>query len=212
MMTTTNTFDTGTLTVAEASAGQPAYEYNSLAWVGTAATELTTIRQRGHSLGMIPKGVYAVSIQARKTPTTTGTLYLELVDGTNTVLEDDAGTANQISIDISTMSSSAFTPHTGFFRLPSVLPSVWYVQLRSTDIANTYGFYLDDFIIVAAQPLYKDGPYAALIANGRDLAAGDRYTVAVANSWAGKIQTWFYRWFGVLLPSAVHDSETIPNP
>ena len=206
-----NTFDTGGLTVAEVTAGQAAPTYKALAILGTAASEVTTLRQRLHDLGLAANGVYAVSVQAKKVADTTGTLYLELVDGAGAVLDDDAGTDNQISIDLSTLSDSAFGAKTGFFRLPKTLPAVYYVQLRlSADLADTKGVYLDDLILARAQQLYTGGPFAALMANVRQLEAGDRYTITCTNGLAGKIQTWFWRWFGTLLPSDA--SPTIADP
>lgn len=213
LLTTDENFDTGSLAVAEATAGQDSYEYRALAILGSGGTELTRLRQRGHELSFSPNTVYAVSIQAKIVTGTTGNLIIELVDGSNTVMTNDAGNNLRITIDLSTVSDSAFEAQTGFFQMPAVIPDIWYVQIRlGADLADTKGVYLDDFIITEAKRLYSDGPYAALIANHRDLADDDRYTVTVSNNWAGKIQSWFYRWFERLLPSATSGAETIADP
>ncbi len=201
-----------TATVTEVTAGEPSYEYICLGILGTAATETTTLRQRMHSLNLTPNSVLAVSVQAKKIAGTTGNLYVELVDGTGTVINNEAGTANRITIDMSTLSSAAFGPQSGFFQLPSDLPDVWYLQIRVDDIADTKGIYLDDLIVTPMRQLYSGGPFVALVANARDLEDGDRYTITVTNTWAGKIQTWWYRWFNRLLPSAASGAETISDP
>jgi hypothetical protein len=210
-LTCANNFDTGGLTVAEVSAGGASYEYKSLAILGSAATELTTLRQGLHGLNLPANGVYAVSCQMQKVGTTTGNIYLELVDGANAVINDDAGTANRITINMATLSSSAFAAQTGFFRLPKILPAVYYFQIRlNADLPIGEGVYLDDLLLSRAQQLYTGGPYAALLANVRLLQAGDRYTIANTNGLAGKYQTWFWRWFGTLLPS--DPSPSIADP
>ena len=214
LLTTANTFDAGSITVAEDTAGEDAYEYRALAVLGTAATEVTTIRQRLHNLALIPNGVYAWSLQAKKIAATTETLYIEIVDGTGAVVTDDEGNSLRSTVTIATdMSDSAFTPLSGFFHLPTDLPDIYYIQLRiAADMGAGEGFYLDDFILVAATELYTGGPYVALLVNDRDLQDGDRYTIVVANDWAGKIQSWFWRWFERLLPSVNDGSETITDP
>lgn len=211
LLTTVNTFDTGSLAVAEVTAGGAAYEYKAMAILGNATVETTTVRQRLQGLGLSPNGVYAFSCQMQKVGSTTGNIYIEIVDGANAVLNNDAGTANRITVDMSTLSNSAFGAKTGFFQLPKNLPAVFYLQFRlAADIGAGTGVYIDDAILAPAQQLYTGGPYAALLANKRDLQSGDRYTIANTNGLAGKYQTWFWRWFGSLLPSA--SSPSIADP
>jgi hypothetical protein len=210
MLTTANTFDTGTIAVGQSLAGVPATTYRSLALLGDGA-KLLTLRSRVYELPLLASTVYAVSLQARKATGTTGTLIIELVDGAGTVLNDDAGTANQITIDLSTLATT-FAAQTGFFRTPDMLPEIYYLQLRlSVAINSAHAAYLDDLIVAKATQLYTGGPYAALLAGSRELDPDDRYVITVANDWAGQIQSWFYRWFGRLLPSAAAGAQTISD-
>jgi hypothetical protein len=210
LLTTSNTFDTGSISVSESAAGEPAYTYRALTFLGD-GSNLTAVQIRAHELNLAPMTTYAFSLRARKVTGTTGTLVIELVDGAGTVLTDDNGASNSVSINLSTLTTS-FAAQTGFFRTPDYMPDVYYLRLRlSTAINSGKAIYLDDFIFVRPTALYTGGPYAALFASDRELDPDDRYVITVANDWAGEIQSWFFRWFGRLLPSAAVGVRTIPD-
>lgn len=211
LLAITHTFATATFTVAEDVAGEPAVEWRSLAILGDDTGELTAIKQPLHTRNLNAETVYAWSLQARIDAGTTGTLVVELVDGAGDVVTDSAGTANRTSIDLSTLSED-WAAQTGWFRLPADVPEVYYVRLRmGASLSVGEGVYLDDFILTAATSLYTGGPLVGVFWNGRDPRDDDRYTLSVTNDWAGTLQTWFWRWFGRLLPSAGGGAHTISD-
>ena len=213
LLSTDDTFDVGSILVAESTAGSPdSLNFRALAMLGNGA-ELTQIRQPLQNLNVTPATVYSVSVMAKRGAGTTGTVSLELVDGTGAVINDDSGTPSAMAIDVSTLSDSAFAPQHTFFRTPSVLPSVFYLQIRaSVAISVAGGLFLDDLVLQPATQLYTPrGPYVALRAGTRLLQEGDRYELDVSNDLAGRIQTWFGRLFQRQLPSATSGAETIAD-
>jgi len=178
----------------------------AMVWVGN-GSELTSLEQR---MTLQPSTVYAVALRLKREAAATGVIRLRLVDGTNTVLDDDAGTANTVSQDVSTVSTSAFDWVTAFFRTPSVLPDVVKLNIAlTTALANTKKLYIDSLTMVEARQLGTLGAWFALIEGDAPPAFGDSYSLSFTNNRAGNIQTRFVRHFGRQLPSDNSGSETI---
>jgi hypothetical protein len=208
----THNFNTGSITVAEATAGEPSYEHRALGFLGN-GSELTAIRQALQGLGLAPSTCYALSVQLKAGSSgTTGTLIIELTDGTGAVLADDSGNTNRLTIDLSSIGHTAFAPSTTVFRTPANLPDVFYLQVRlSAAINASKSLYLDDMVFQPMIELYRGGPFAALAPKSRLLQSTDRYEITVTNNFAGNLQTYFGRIFDRQLPSAASGSETIAD-
>jgi len=208
-LTSANNFDTGTITIAEIQVGGQGATWKAMDLIGNGA-QLHTIRQR---VNLRANTQYALSVQFKKLTGTTGVIEVELVDGLNAVISDEAATNNRLTTNLTAISDTAFAAKTAFFRTPNFLPTITYLQFRaSTAISNTGHLYVDDLILTPAVQLYRGGPYAALFENIRDLTVEDRYTLAMTNDRAGKLQSWFGRIFDrAVLPSAVSGSETIAD-
>jgi hypothetical protein len=205
-------FNTGSASVAELTAGQPAYEFRAMTFLGN-GSELTSLRQPLQGLNLSPSTCYGFSLQLKSGAATTGgTLIAELVDGTGTLINDDAGTANRLTVAITSVSHTAFGPVSAFFRTPANLPEVFCLQIRlSVAIPVTKVLYLDDCLLLRLTELYRGGPLGALAADSRSLLSTDRYEITVANNFAGNIQTYFGRMFDRQLPSATSGAETIAD-
>lgn len=143
-----------------------------------------------------------------------GVLAVDLYDGSATI-NDDAGTANSISQNVNTLTTS-WSAITGTFRLPRVVPPVVQLRIRvSTAITNTKNLFLDEASLVRMTPAYPDGPYMASFAGSSDFALNDAFSIVVTNTYAGKIQTWCDKFFqmrekGLLMPST-SAGGTIPD-
>lgn len=71
-----------------------------------------------------------------------GVLTVDLFDGTN-VINDDAGTANSFTVDLTALTTS-FVWKSGVFRIPEPKPSTIYLRFRlSTALTNGRTVYLD---------------------------------------------------------------------
>lgn len=141
---------------------------------------------------------YAVSLwtAVHASAPAAGVLRVALVDGTNTVINDDAGNANSFAIDL-TAETTAFANHTGVFRLPSSVPSTVKLSLfLSTDITSGKFVTIDHLCLAKMTELYTGGPFLSIFSSSTPLVKNDRWTAAVTNTW-GVFQQYFERSFGM---------------
>lgn len=143
-----------------------------------------------------------------------GVLVLDLVDGIGgTVVNDDQGNANTLTVNLTTETTS-FTSHPVVFRTPSVLPATTYLRLRLTTALSTgSNYFVDELCMVAMTELYAGGPFVAAFSGPTDFVVGDEATITVANDMRGALHTWCNRVFALrtnrlLLPTVTDNSET----
>lgn len=189
-------------TLFAAGSGDAFRGSDALKITGTGGAELTHIYQKFNNasgtLGRLrPLTVYAVNfwIKSSAIPAA-GVLRVALVDGTNTVINDEAGTANSTSITLSGTTTS-YVKRTAFFRTPAVLPSEQRLELKiTTAIESGKSIFIDGLAQVEAQPAYVGGPYVAAFAGSIPAVKGDKWTVDVTNTF-GLMQKVFERFFGM---------------
>ncbi len=161
----------------------------------------------GQTLGALkPNTVYGACCAAKKGAGATGTLTLSLVgtDG-STVFNDNAATANTISKDISTLTTSyVFGAISGFFRTPQLLPENLAGQtvagprfrIRTASLA-TESVYVDRLCLVEAKQLYNGGPFTAIFSGATKFVKNDSFKLTVANDYAGAWVQMLERLFGM---------------
>jgi hypothetical protein len=194
----------------------------SLSFVGN-GSQLTSVAQEfndstdGTTYRLLPSTVYAlcVSVKVSATPSG-GVLAFSLVDSTNAVINNDAGDANTISKDLTTVSTT-WVRVSGFFQTPALLPAepLKLAVRLTTALENAKTVYIDDLTMVAPLPAYAGGPYLAVFPGATATVLGDNFTVTVSNNLAGQLQTWCNRVFSMTsmnmqLPSAT-SSPSIPD-
>lgn len=184
---------------------------------------LTTLQQELPTLS--PSTAYAVNgwVLRGSSAISSGVLTVDLVDGIGgTVINDDQGTANSFTFNASSLTAqwkslSSLVSGETVFRTPSTLPAQVYFRFRqSTAFDNLSEVYFSRFAMSEMTELYPGGPLAALFAGAVDFEVDDEITIAVTNDRAGELQEWYNRNFnmaglGLLLPSHVGGSETIPD-
>jgi hypothetical protein len=130
-------------------------------------------------------------------------LRIRLVDGSGTVINNDAGNANSATFDCNTTIGTSFTSISTFFQLPRQIPSTGvYLQITviTAVIDNGKTLNLSLVGLTEATQLYAAGPYCAAFSAASAHAAGDYFTTAVTNDVGNA--TWVragQRWLG--LPS-----------
>jgi hypothetical protein len=182
----------------------------------------------GSTVVLQPDTVYAVNywVKADVVPAS-GVLTLDLVDGTNTTINDDQATANTFALTLSGISTSYVAKST-FFRTPRALPATQKLRVRiSTVIPGGSNIFFDRLSMTPATTLYPGGPMAAIfsgqttapfIANTSASAPpgtpgnGDGFILTATNNYGGasNLSTWqqlFERLFGMralglVLPSS----------
>ena len=196
----TSFLDVGTVTQGNGAAVDTAGLNNrTMVWVGN-GSQLTTIEQVVSPQALTQ---YGFCVRMKKQASATGVIEFRLIDGAGNVINDDAGVANSLSVNLSSVSSSTWTPAVAFFRLPSVLPAFVKVQVRlTTAINNTYSLYIDDMTLARVTALGSTGMSVVSFPGVVASATSDAYTLSTANNFAGRIQTLFARFFGRQLPSS----------
>lgn len=178
----------------------------ALAIVGD-GSQLTTIYQQFNSAAgttsqLKPWTPYAVNFwTAWAAAIAAGVLQVALVDGTDTIINDEQGTANSFTVDL-TAESTSFAAHSGVFRLPAKLPTIIRLRLKlTTAITNTKILYLDHLSMAKMTPLYDQGPSVAAFSGNSILIDADKFTITTANNRTttanGAFQLLFERFFGM---------------
>ena len=168
---------------------------------------------------LLPATVYGFNLQYYvDVVPAAGVFKVELVDSTNTVINDDFGTANAItSPALSGATLTTWTSLSGFFRTPTNLPSTVKLRIRVTTAVSTGTNLLIDYAaLTPATQVYTAGPYVAAFRGSTDVVYGDRFTFAMTNDRAGLFQQFFEQvWsmssLGLILPSEGTGSETIAD-
>lgn len=204
----------GTATTHIARAAAPFTGTYSLSFIGDGST-LTAIRQEfadstnGNSYSLLPSTVYAFNCWVKMSATPgAGVLAATLTDSSGTTMTNDASASQQITKDLTGVSTS-WVNFGGFFQTPSVLPSTpHYLKLHlTTALSSSRTLYIDDATFILPTLTYIGGPYLAVFPGATATVKNDTFSVTVANDWGGKFQKYFQIFFdlrnlGLQLPSS----------
>lgn len=220
----------------QSSSAQAYFGSNSLELLGGTGV-LTTLEQSFGSYNQLYstpaklKGntQYAVLIRMKADAApASGAAVVELVNASNSLdgADDDQGTDNTFSIDLTTLTTS-WQAFTGVFRTPRDIADGTKIRLRlTTAVPASREVYVDSFAMGEMTELYPGGPWVAIFAGSTPFTSGsentqrDFYTVTTTNDNGGAAQarkTWHrladalfsLRENGVLYPSTT--SETISD-
>jgi len=176
----------------------------SLMFLGDGA-ELTSMEQAfntaGQSAAKVKPGTkYAISLRMQiSAALAAGVLRISLKDGSDAIINDAAGVAISDSTTLSTLSISDFQVVTLVFTTAASLPSTVKIVVElTTAITSAENLFIND--IVMAPMVQFGGPggvYLIAHPGATDWVRDDKFTVAVANDYAGLFQTAFERWFNM---------------
>lgn len=140
-----------------------------------------------------------------------GVLTVELVDDTNTVINDGQGVANSFTQNMTALTTS-WVPVNGTFRIPEVPPSVMRIQLRMSTALTTQSVLVSRMAMAPFTSAYRGGFGVTVFSGGTPFTAGDAFNITTTNnragaSYLGTFQALFDRLFGMrnngfLLPSS----------
>lgn len=210
-----NQLSPGSIATATTTHGDAAaYKGQALIFASN-GSELTAIYSPALSLS--PGTVYFVAFRSRRVGATAGGQIAAEIVGSigGSVLDDDAGNANQLLISATSIATASTDLQWFSFRLPASQTGPVYLRLRiSSAIDNGVSIYWDEVAIVAGQELYAGGPFVAAVAGITPPLATDAWTLTVANDRAGVLHEWYNRSFDlagkrILLPAT--GSTLIPN-
>lgn len=131
-----------------------------------------------------PIAQYGMNVFLRRdgTAAAAGVLSVELVDGNNTIIQDENGVNNALSIDLTAL-TTVYTAYNVSFRFPAILPSTMRIQYRlTTALTNARNVYIDAMSLGAQTQLYPSGPFVSVHAGSVPFQVGDYSTITVTNS------------------------------
>ena len=187
----------------------------ALDFIGDAGGTLMDLYQTFDTAGQTtaalqPDTVYLFSVWMKHSnASATGIIRFALKDGTNTIVNDDAGTANSVSVNVNSGLSTTYANTQAFFRTPRTLPSTGIrLQMEFTTALNdTYHVYVDEMTLQETTQAYTNGPYMGVVRGDVNWIAGDQLNFIPTNNYAGAFALVFQRFFnmnslGLVLPSS----------
>lgn len=192
-----------------AGASNPYTGTNSLYFLGDAGLTLTAVYQAFDTASSSTLGAggtpyeleertmygFSVWVKVNATPVA-GVLTASLVTSADAVINDDAGNANTLSIDLTGVSST-YLNYKYAFRTPTNLPAVVWLRLKlTTAITSGNTVYMDHISMAPMTSLYgtlPQGPYVSIHSGDTPPRQGDRWTVAMTTNlalttWQGQLQ------------------------
>lgn len=194
---------------------------NDGAYIGRAMyfdSDGATLTAVYHAVTLQPETVYFFHARVKRVgAAAAGEIKIELVDEiAGTVLNDAAGTANVLTIDATTISTSAHDSVFAAFRIKKDVTQPCYLRIRfSVAPTTTANIFFDECALALGKELYPGGPFAQAFSGKTPAVDGDSWTLTLANNLAGKVQTHYQRAFDLagkrlLLPS-VTTTDVVPN-
>lgn len=184
---------------------------NCLKIAGNGA-ELTALTQTfalstGTLSTLLPSTTYGLNVRLKVSSVPgAGVMEINLIDGSNNVINDAAGTANTLTQALTALTTS-YTAKNTFFRTPTVLPPTVKLRIRfTTALSNTVNLFIDNLALVKATQVYTGGPFIAVHAGATKTVLNDVYTIAASSAddsgWQTMAEQLFnMRSLGLQLPS-----------
>lgn len=200
---TINAGTPGTQILAETSTLFGYGSTGSIAFVGNATgANISQAIADTSGITLSPLSAYAVNCWVRvDVSPAAGVLTIDLVDGSNNVVQDAEGTNNSVALTISTLTPATWTNLQGVFRLPKLVPATLRLRVRLSTALSTGSILLIDHLALARVEVpYPAGPGFRVFAGNTPWAIQDGYTLAVTNdrasaTYAATFQALFARLF-----------------
>jgi hypothetical protein len=178
----------------------------SLAMVGDGGQATIAVQQAISPSRLKGRRMYNVSVRVKaSTVPSVGTIKVNFT-GTGY-------TPGSVGIEISAANFPGdWTLYDFFISMPPVIPADWALRLAVEDsLEDNAEVYFDSLCF--AEVVYHGGVGAVLVPGDEPFAAGDKFTVDIANDDAGVFQTYFRRKYRCQLPSDADGSggESIPD-
>lgn len=192
--------------------------------VGDGSSTLTALLQEfdngtdGTDGALAPQSQYSVNTFARRDgiAAAAGVWEIALVNESGVIVQDDNGTNNSFTIDLTTLTTS-YASFTGVFRTPSIMPSQIFLRQRlTTALTNGRSVYFDKMSLGEMTLMYTGGPSVAVHAGSVPFLIGDYEFTVITNSRgaAGTLstfQTLFNQFFDMLSLDLLLPSSSTPT-
>jgi hypothetical protein len=128
---------------------------------------------------------------------TAGVFQIDLIDGSGSIINDDAGNANTKTVDLTSGGINTTSWHNvnATFHLPAANPTSTPIKLRlwcSTAIDNAKNLFIDRAGMAQMAQMYGSGagggPFVAAFSGNTQTLVNDFWTLALSNTWGAWIQ------------------------
>lgn len=188
------------------------FDFKFLAGTGANTALAQTFNSAaGTTTQLKPLTSYAFNVwMKRDGVVTAGVITVDLVDGSDTVINDAQGVPNSFTQTCSALTTS-YAGVNGVFRLPAVLPSTVKLRIRMSTALTGANVLMDDVCLTPLTAAYVGGPGLAVFSGVTPFVLNDTWTVTGTNNRGGAsflatFQALFDRFFNArqlnfLLPS-----------
>ncbi|MBV8086827.1 MAG: hypothetical protein JO247_18635, partial [Chloroflexi bacterium] len=159
----------------------------------------TVLNNGGTPSRLQPSSLYAFNLWYKLSiaSPSAGVLQVSLTDGSNAIVNDQAGNANAFTVSLPGVGNTSWHALSGVIRTPAVLPAQLRLRVRqSTALDNSNIVYVDRLALTPLSTLYKGGLSAAAFSGSNKLIKGDSWTFAVTNT-MGVFAAYLERAFGL---------------
>ncbi len=172
------------------------------------------VSSSGTSGTLAPNTVYCFNFFAKKSASLlAGVIKVDLVDGSNTAITDDAGTAISKTVAFGTLTTSYAAYNFAFAtpKTPTAYTGVYKLRVSvSTALTSGESVYIDDLSLTAMTQVGNTGVYVSIFAGSTAWAKGDRWNITVSNDYGGNLQTYCWRIFN--MPSLIVNGLSLQFP
>lgn len=174
---------------------------------GVERTAIAQIFGVGTDVEIDPLTQFAFNLRIRvDSVPAAGKFEVALVDSGGSILNDAAGAANSVVVDLTTI-GTGWRAVNGAFRTPRIVPSGSRLRLRlETPLTSGVNLFMDSLALAQMIQPYPQGFHVAAFSGDSDLVLGDSFVLTATNDRGGQFQTLFDRLFnmrnlGFMLPS-----------
>lgn len=213
IMASVNRLNTGSIAHAQVTAG------SGLAYTGRALTLLGDGATNAEILTDLPvlktDTCYCLTWRQKVAAAATGQIRFAVVASPGgAVVNDSAGTANSVTVDVSTLTTN-WAVGTLWIRIPPSASQPLILSIKATTaVQNAKTYCLDELVLQEATTTYAGGPILAGAAGNIAPLPSETWSVVTANDRAGTLLEYLDRTLGlrelqIVMPTA--GSTLVPN-
>lgn len=150
-----------------------------------------------------PTSVLGLNVRLRASAALTGNLRISITNPAGTTLTGGDGNPMQIDIALSTVSTSSWGSHGGYFYSPRSVPSGALVRVEVTTAISGGNLNVDRMTLFELTELYAGGPRVAVVSGANKFVVNDLFFLTTTNDFASStnLATWQWAWERLFTPT-----------
>lgn len=146
-----------------------------------------------------PDSQYFLGVRLRASASLTGVLRISVIDDAGVVVTGGDGSPMRIDVNLSTVSTSAFGSHGGWFKTPRSVPGLS-IKVEVQTAISGGNLYVDWLTLSEPTILYTGSPLVAIISGVDKFVKDDYFELTTTNNYGGasNLATWLWFWDRIL--------------